>query len=102
MAYADLRNRVQATVNAYDEELAKPIGSTDLVFFRNDLVPLRGEVNYVTNSLRSTSLFKDRADWFRLLDFAGSMHLNTFAIQAQPLDSQIAQLRAVLQLTDEE
>ena len=101
LAYIGLRNRVQKAVDAYDKEAAKPIGSTDLGLLRKDLAKPRYEVNYLPDSLRSTSLFRNRADWLSLVSFAESMHLDTFAMQDHPLVKPIEDLKKVLLLTDE-
>jgi len=101
-AYIGLRNRVQRAVDGFDAEMAESIRSTDFGLYRKDLEKLRQEITYLPDSLRSTSLFKNRAAWLSLVDFAESMHLDTFAIQAHPLVTPIKELQAVLHLTDEE
>ena len=100
-AYIGLRNRVMKAVDAYDAEVAKPIESTDRGLLKNDLVKLRSEINYLPDSLRSTSLFMNRAHWLSLVSFAESMHLDTFAMQDHPLVNTIRDLKKVLLLTDE-
>ena len=100
-AYITLRNRVQTAVDAYGAEMAKPLSSTDRGLFRKALADLRREVNYVPDSLRSTSLFVNRDHWLGLVRFAERMHLDTFAMQNHPLVQPIEDLKKALLLTDE-
>jgi len=100
-AYITLRNRVQTAVDAYDAEMAKPTSTTDRGLFRKTLADLRREVNYVPDSLRSTSLFVNRDHWLGLVRFAERMHLDTFAMQNHPLVQPIEDLKKALLLTDE-
>jgi len=95
-AYITLRNRVQTAVDAYDAEMAKPLSSTDRGLFRKALADLRREVNYVPDSLRSTSLFVNRDHWLGLVRFAERMHLDTFAMQNHPLVQPIEDLKKAL------